>query len=517
MLPTLQFPELFIGICSPVGVPNAKLTDILRSVFLSYDYQVKDFKVTDLMKMIGVPNLELDETTVQSRYDTYINYANQLRLLTDDASVLSVLCCIAARNFRKSKTGERDSYAPKQAYVFDQFKRPEEIELLRQIYGRAFILIGIHSDKEVRLKTLTDKIASKTGSSRSGDQDEFEARKLITRDQKEPNVVYGQRLSDTFALSDLFISIDNIQDAERNVKRFLDGLFGANNVSPTRSEYGMYLAKTASLRSTDLSRQVGAAICTSEGEVITLGSNEVPKAGGGTYWAIDSHDARDHVLGRDENERVKRSLMVDLIKRLKKADILKDDIDEGKIHEFVLAQTTTKGSELRDSQIMDLLEFGRIIHAEMSAICDAARTGKSLKSMILYATTFPCHICAKHIVASGISRVFYIEPYEKSYAVQLHGDSIQTSPYQDGCDKVSFEPFIGVSPVRYRDIFERGKRKTEDGSYNHWRDGEPKANVKFTFATYLSNEEAVIHTFKVKIIQLAEENKVQILALDKIA
>ncbi|MDN3612645.1 hypothetical protein QWZ16_23945 [Vibrio ostreicida] len=26
---------------------------------------------------------------------------------------------------------------------------------------------------------------------------------------------------------------------------------------------------------------------------------------------------------------------------------------------------------------------------------------------------FPCHNCAKHIVASGIKRVVYVEPYPK--------------------------------------------------------------------------------------------------------
>ena len=74
---------------------------------------------------------------------------------------------------------------------------------------------------------------------------------------------------------------------------------------------------------------------------------------------------------------------------------------------------------------MDLLEFGRIIHAEMSAISDAARKGVAIQGATLYSTTFPCHLCAKHIVASGIKRVVYLEPYPKSYANALHGDSIE--------------------------------------------------------------------------------------------
>ena len=77
-----------------------------------------------------------------------------------------------------------------------------------------------------------------------------------------------------------------------------------------------------------------------------------------------------------------------------------------------------------DSKIMDLIEFGRIIHAEMSAICDTSRNGLSLKAATMHCTIFPCHICAKHIIASGVSRVVYLEPYPKSYAFELHDDSI---------------------------------------------------------------------------------------------
>ena len=69
------------------------------------------------------------------------------------------------------------------------------------------------------------------------------------------------------------------------------------------------------------------------------------------------------------------------------------------------------------------LEFKCIIHAEMSAISDAARKGVAIQGATLYSTTFPCHLCAKHIVASGIKRVVYLEPYPKSYANALHGES----------------------------------------------------------------------------------------------
>jgi hypothetical protein len=50
-------------------------------------------------------------------------------------------------------------------------------------------------------------------------------------------------------------------------------------------KYGLFLAKAAALRTLDLSRQVGAAIFSNQGEIIALGSNEVPRPEGGPIGA----------------------------------------------------------------------------------------------------------------------------------------------------------------------------------------------------------------------------------------
>ncbi len=127
-------------------------------------------------------------------------------------------------------------------------------------------------------------------------------------------------------------------------------------------------------------------------------------------------------------------------------------------------------SGVKESKLMDLLEFGRVIHAEMSAISDAARLGVPVKGATLYSTTFPCHICAKHIVAAGIERVVFLEPYPKSYAKELHADSIEIEGSEEE-RKVKFVPFMGISPFRYRDFFEKGKRKDYSGNTIRWKEG----------------------------------------------
>jgi len=50
-------------------------------------------------------------------------------------------------------------------------------------------------------------------------------------------------------------------------------------------------------------------------------------------------------------------------------------------------------------------------HAEMNAIAQAACHGVSIKGAFIYVTNYPCSICAKLIVNSGIKKVFYLENY----------------------------------------------------------------------------------------------------------
>jgi cytidine deaminase len=458
------------------------------------------------MKSIVLKDMKLRDSHIEERYDSYIKYANKIREIFRLPYVLAILCCAAVRNFRRVKGA--NSYLKRQAYVFDQFKRPEEIALLRQVYGRLFVVISIYSDKQNRIDSLTNRIAFDHVESRPDGSHKTIARELVERDEREEADPNGQRLQETFAVADLFINLDDPQGAEHLIDRFLEGLFGANFVSPTRQEYGMYLARNTALRSLDLSRQVGAAIMTSAGETITSGCNEVPKATGGTYWTGDDGDTRDYKKDHDSNEQIKRSLLSNFTKQLFEIGYLRSDINKDDISGMIL-QETSKDGRLRTVQLMDLLEFGRIIHAEMSALCDAARLGRPVKEAILYCTTFPCHICAKHIVAAGIKKVIFIEPYPKSYAEQLHGDAIIVGK-SDGSDKVVFEPFIGIAPYRYRDIFERGRRKTEIGKFKEWIDGPPdhQPNVKFTVATYLENEVALTKLFNQRSQQLISEGHI---------
>ena len=52
------------------------------------------------------------------------------------------------------------------------------------------------------------------------------------------------------------------------------------------------------------------------------------------------------------------------------------------------------------------------VHAEQNAICDAASRGVSLQNSTAYITHYPCIICLKLLVASGIKTIKYMYDYK---------------------------------------------------------------------------------------------------------
>jgi cytidine deaminase len=257
----------------------------------------------------------------------------------------------------------------------------------------------------------------------------------------------------------------------------------------------MFHAVSAGVRSASLARQVGASICTPEGEIIALGCNDVPKAGGGLYWEGDEGDSRDHLRGYDANDQVKMHFLRDVLIRMQKSGWLKDDLtnlDEHGLFEHVMAP----GSLMRKAELMKMIEYGRSVHAEMAALMDAVRRGISVAGCTLYTTTFPCHNCAKHIVASGLKRVVYVEPYPKSFTAQLYSDSVWIDGGTTCGNYVNFEPFVGISYRQYFSLFSMGdiERKV-NGTLAQWIPEVAIPRYSEHPSAYLSREISALSRF----------------------
>ena len=485
--------ELVIGLVGAVGSELFKVAQILEERLKRADYETIHIKISKDIIPLLIDISEIQEANESNRISNLMDAGNKARKNADDNSILALGAASKISSLRYNDDGQPKP-RQKTAYIINSLKHPEEVLRLRDIYPRGFYLIGVHSDKKRRLEYLTND---------KGISDD-DAKKLINRDEYE-KFPYGQHVADTFHMSDFFVRDDGTDDRLKNsLWRIVDILFGDPFRTPTFDEYAMFLAFAASLRSADLSRQVGAVIGKKK-EVIATGANDCPQYGGGLYWPIinkengeisDSPDGRDYMRGKDSNTEQQKIIIDEIIEKGEK-----EGLDASKLK-----------NALECSRIRDLTEYGRVVHAEMEALLSCARNQISAREGTLYCTVYPCHNCAKHIIAAGINRVVYIEPYHKSKAQEFHSESL-CAGFEESDDAVNFEPFVGVGPRLFFDLFSMKlgsglelKRKDGDGNKIDWKLEDSQLRLQMNPSSYLQFEDAANKKFK-EVVEFGREEK----------
>lgn len=465
-------PEIIFGLVGSVGTELDFVAQRLSMTLADLNYEPLTIRLSELMHEVDLDLCRnLPEEPAYARYMAHMTAGNQLREFLDRGDALAMLAVGAIREAREEKNGKSDQPLARHAYILKSLKHPDEVRTLRAIYGPSFHFVAAYSPRESRRRNLAQKLAASEHSLQSSQYLE-KVEELMRRDESERETnKFGQNVRDTFPLADVFVDASDPDGAEYSIRRYIELLFETAIHTPSKDEYGMFHAQAASLRSAALGRQVGATIATVDGDIITIGTNEVPKAGGGLYWCDDDPDMRDFRLGYEVSDKIKRRVLGDVISRFKDKGWLAEDRRNIPIGELIeQAFADEKSALMKGSHLSNSIEYFRAVHAEMAAIVDAARRGVSVRDGVLFCTTFPCHDCAKHIVAAGIQRVVYVEPYPKSLAPELYLDSIavdqrkpKTLHGAGAVGYVSFESFVGVAPRQYMDCFVMGERKTKSG------------------------------------------------------
>jgi cytidine deaminase len=358
-------------------------------------------------------------------------------------------------------------------FIIDSLKNPKEVAVLDQVYGRNYYTVAVYAPLSSRRENLANKIARSIH--QAVEKPHFDAADiLISKDEKGVGD-HGQSVRETFPRADFFIdTADPETDVSQQIKRFIELVFGEPFTTPTIDEYMMFVAKATALRSCDLSRQVGAVLVDKNSAIISSGCNEVPVPGGGFFFEGRKdtiEDNRDKVEQHDPNfNEIKRSIS-ELLDVMQQAGLVSKDQTAADLAEQLIHG---EHKELTaEARIRNLIEFGRVVHAEMHALAQAAMVGRSVKDATLYCTTYPCHICARHIIAAGVREVVYIEPYPKSLTATLYHREIISE--RDGTvaestsDKlVRFRPFMGISPSIYQRVFKHRRRKDSYGAVENW-------------------------------------------------
>lgn len=406
----------------------------------------------------------------------------QIALHRDDANA-------AAR--KKSRRGI--------AYIVRTLIQPAEVARLRSVYKQRFFLVGMHQDRDERLRRIARRLIE-NGTSADGAQ--REALQIVQVDEGITESSAGSigliNVVNTFEQADVFLTVGRY----RTMKRFCGQIFGNPHGAPTVPEMAMGYAYLAAKQSVSMGRSVGASIISPTGEVIAVGCNEAARAGGGTYSEPvedGASDHRDHAIGHDTSDVERISALYMFLKAISELD--EDTLLEIETESDIEQGLTDDASERRNewlgaliqagdclkpfisrenvrllpvipslgvTRIMNLIEFGRSTHAEMAAITDAARRGVAIRDCHMFVTTFPCHECTRNIVAAGIASLTFVQPYPKSLASELYRDSVDflTEPVDPASwnavsttAKVRFSPYEGISPKRFDELFSLLPRK----------------------------------------------------------
>jgi deoxycytidylate deaminase len=463
--------ELVIGFSGAIGSGLAQVVGDTKTTLEEAGYIVNVVKISTIIERLGRElGLIAGDIEPSNEYETLQTAGNELRKKFSNAFLAEVAISIIAASRAEKLPEGKDVTAvdpPKVAYIVTQLKHPDEATLLRKIYGNLFYLVGVFAETSQRRKNLLQTL------------DAVVAERAMDRDRREEED-HGQQLDKTLKLADLFLrnNDENKASTVRQIQRFAKLIHGAVAITPTSNEHAMYAAYAASMRSACLSRQVGAAIADSAGNLVSTGCNDVPRFGGGLYSADQGDNDHRCVNWKGRqcwNDEHKKRIEAEIAEILSSQELAEHLHSSGhrdfrQIDKSIALEIS--GQIARQTRLRDLIEFSRAVHAEMEAILAIARVGsRSLAEATLFSTTFPCHSCARHIVASGIATVYYIEPYEKSLALDLHSDAIVGDSAEAGASesrKVRFLHFEGIAPRQYQKLFVSVEERKVGGKARQW-------------------------------------------------
>jgi deoxycytidylate deaminase len=237
-----------------------------------------------------------------------------------------------------------------------------------------------------------------------------------------------------------------------DLDRLVDVLTPRPHLRPNRYEQGLYLAKAGSLRSAGLRGGIGCVLLDPLGDIVAVGTNEVPRGGGGQYWCDSPDDSRDFHHGQDPAHVAKQATVLALLSHLDSLGLYRGDDESvaADCVDFLDGNATRAGLPSTTPAVQGFESLGRVVHAELAALAAAARHGTSVVGCEAVVTAPPCRQCLRQLIVSGVRGVRYLGTAAAG-AYAFHEDAITADPRAD--DRVLVTPFVGVTPRGYVSAF----------------------------------------------------------------
>jgi len=418
---------VILGFTGPIGSGSTFIAYGLSKQYPDFKYfRVSDL-IRDILKDEGIENPTVEEMQIKG---------NELRRQNHEGYLVEE---------RLKRIQDDPDYSGVNEIILDGIKNRGEVDYLRSFAN--FYLFSVHADKAIRKERLVGDTI----------KDDAEFEKIDKRDELE-NESFGQQVKECDYQSDIIIlNNDKIGAFPLSIKRdFLSTIYDgyvsrmlelrrrdpSPDYHPTVDEMAMTSAYVFSKMSSCMKRKVGCVVIDSRGlgsaeqppngkeitsmpYIISSGFNEVPLGSkpcmfeyGMCYrdYMQEKHAQKmNHCphcgqkievsvecyhCGKKFNRYLK--MCEDCHKELS-PDSKCPKCGKDVFREFLPGAKMTPGK---------LLDVCRALHAEENALLALVKTsGNSAENYVLYTTTQPCNLCANKIVASGIKKIVFAEPY----------------------------------------------------------------------------------------------------------
>lgn len=321
-------------------------------------------------------------------------------------------------------------------FVIDAFRNPLEIHFFRERYS-AFYLMAINCSENERRTRLASMNLKRS------QIDELDRKEKGEKKFYENYSAYiGQNIKECVQMSDLHINNTNENSEIRpklaqTIIRYVALIQHPGIVKPTRKEFLMQLAVTASTNSGCISRNVGAVITDKDFEPLAIGWNCVPQPHvpcnlRGTSNALNNSDPSAY----SDYEKTNTTF----INTLSSINEKLQNVREHGIHDSYCFKDIFNNIEKKGNQV-----HTRALHAEENTILQCAKHGiNNVTNGYLFTSASPCVLCAKKICQLGIKEVFYMDPYPDITEEHVFG-------YDNG--RVKMTLYTGATGLAFQKLY----------------------------------------------------------------
>src|SRR5579863_2876161 len=131
-------PELIIALAGAAGVKLGSLSSELQNGLASFGYRSVEIRISELLARFLPPAYPPEHNEFE-RIRFLQKRGNDFRHALKRGDALARAAILAIRERRAAITGDSNIVAGDHAFVLHQLKHPDEVDLLRSVYGANFL------------------------------------------------------------------------------------------------------------------------------------------------------------------------------------------------------------------------------------------------------------------------------------------------------------------------------------------------------------------------------------------